>query len=88
MGHVGSGDHDRSAVLVGDGERAVRRQVKLPVVAMDLVVMPGADGNEVVKIGRPVVFPRDDVVHFATFEQHLAAVGGAGAVHRSQGSAL
>jgi len=53
------------AVGVADGELPVGAEGDVPVGVVDLVVVPNADGQEVVEVRAASVAPPDDVMQFA-----------------------
>ena len=74
-GAVGAAEFDGAAGVQGEG----------PAVVVDGVVMPRAQRQQVVEIGRAVLFdPFDDVVDLAVGEPHLAVGEPASPVHRPQ----
>jgi len=52
------------------------------------VVVPAADGGEVVDVGVAVVAPEQDVMDLALIERHLTTAADTGSVHRAQLTAL
>ncbi|TPW07529.1 MAG: hypothetical protein FD127_4473, partial [Acidimicrobiaceae bacterium] len=82
-----SGGHG-GVVGVGDGEGAVVVEVEGPVVVVDLVVVFGAEGEEVVEVGVASVAPPGDVVDGAVVVVGGAVGDGAGGVEGLQGAAL
>ena len=62
--------------------------VRSPSSFVDEVVMLRAQRQQVFEIGQAEPLPRDDVVDLAVVERDVAVGVGAGAVHRTQRSAL
>ena len=72
----------------GPGDDPVGSHRQCPAAFVGEVVVPAADGCEVVDVRFTVEPPEDDVVDLTLFERHLAAVADAGGVHRSEFAAL
>ena len=87
-GPFGGSDLDRHggvdlSVGLGDRECAVVCEFECPSGFVDEVVVSRAQWQQVVEICQPVEFPGADVVDLASVERDVAAVEGAGALHRS-----
>ena len=76
------------AVGVADGELPVGSECHFPSRVVDVVVVSGADGQEVVEVGAAAVSPPDDVVEFAVVVAHPAAGDRTGRVQPAECSAL
>ena len=86
-------DAGRSFVVEGavgsaQGDGAVGFEGEGPAAFVDVVVVPLAQGQEIVEVGGAEVFPPGDVMDPAVLETDLAAGEPTGPVHRPQRAAL
>jgi len=74
------GEH--GAVGLSDRQMPVGGEFESPSQLVHHVMMPTAQWDQILEVGRASEFPGDDVVDLTPIERHVTAAEAAGAVHR------